>query len=357
MKSRTLTCIITMMLFAEMAIPVRMSAQEQKQQKKELPRYTITELGTLGGTFSEAVGINNKSSVIGFSTLPGDRNVHAFLWRNGVMTDLRTLGGPNSATGNLGVGSFSPFSERGAVGGEAETSTPDPNGEDFCFFGTHLICLPFVWQDGLMTPLPTLGGNNGAANEINNRGQVAGVAESTTPVPPCLEGLAVPVIWEKGKIVQELPTFPGEQAGVALAINDKGQAAGFSASRTTLHALLWQNGTAADLGNLGGGLALASAINNQGQVTGQSNLPGDITSHGFLWQKGVMTDLGTLVGDFFSDAVGINSKTQVVGVSCDADGSCRVFSLAGRCDDGPPRPHSCRLPLVSGGVVGGIRHQ
>ncbi len=77
MKSRTLTCIITMMLFAEMAIPVRMSAQEQKQQKKELPRYTITELGTLGGTFSEAVGINNKSSVIGFSTLPGDRNVHS----------------------------------------------------------------------------------------------------------------------------------------------------------------------------------------------------------------------------------------------------------------------------------------
>jgi len=126
MKSRTLTCIITMMLFAEMAIPVRISAQEQKQQKKELPRYTITELGTLGGTFSEAVGINNKSSVIGFSTLPGGRNVHAFLWRNGVMTDLRTLGGPNSATGNLGVGSFSPFSERGAVGGEAETSTPDP---------------------------------------------------------------------------------------------------------------------------------------------------------------------------------------------------------------------------------------
>ena len=77
------------------------------------------------------------------------------------MTDLGTLGGPNSFAGF-------PLNERGEVTGEAETSTPDPFGEDFCAFGTNFVCLAFLWEDRVMTPLPTLGGNNGAANEINN---------------------------------------------------------------------------------------------------------------------------------------------------------------------------------------------
>ncbi len=51
--------------------------------------YTVTDLGTLGGTFSQAGGLNNRGSVAGFSTPPGDQNVHAFLWQNGVMTDPR----------------------------------------------------------------------------------------------------------------------------------------------------------------------------------------------------------------------------------------------------------------------------
>jgi uncharacterized membrane protein len=112
--------------------------------------------------------------------------VRAFFWRNGVMTDLGTLGGPNS------FAAWRP-GERGAVGGSTETSTPDPNGEDFCFFGTNLICLPFVWRNGVITPLPTLGGNNGNGNGMNSRGQVAGVAENTTPDPTCLPPPSPPV--------------------------------------------------------------------------------------------------------------------------------------------------------------------
>ncbi len=320
MKSRIMTCMTAMTLFAALAVPVRLAAQEQKQAP---PHYTVTDLGTLGGTFSFGLGLNNKGWVAGFSTPPGDQSVHAFVWRKGVITDLGTFGGPDSIT------SFSPFSERGEVGGEAETPTPDPNGEDFCFFGTHLTCLPFVWQDGVRTALPTLGGNNGAANQINNRGQVAGTAENATPTPPCLQGLGEPVIWEKGQIIQQLPMFPGDQAGVALAINDKGQAAGFSASCTDGHPLLWQSGTPTDLGNLGGTFGVASAINNQGQVAGQSNLLGDTTAHAFLWQKGVMTNLGTLPKDFSSNALGINSKAQVVGQSCDINFNCRAFLWQG----------------------------
>jgi len=233
-----------MVSFAALAIPLQLTAQHTG--------YTVTDLGTLGGTFSLAGGINNRGSVTGNSTLPGDTAVHAFLWQKGVMTDLGTLGGPNS------IAPFPP-SESDKVGGSAETSTPDPLGEDFCFFGTNLICLPFLWQKGVMTPLPTLGGNNGEATEVNNRGQVAGVSEIATPDPTCDPSITSqvlhikPVIWRNGN-VQELPTFAGDPDGEALAINDIGQAVGDSGACTMFqrHALLWQNGSATDLGNLGG---------------------------------------------------------------------------------------------------------
>src|SRR5438128_9410387 len=108
MKSRKLTCITAMIVFVAFAIPLQLTAQHT--------RYTVTELGTLGGTFSFAGGINNRGDVEGFSTLPGDTAVRAFLWRKGLISDLGTLGGPDSfASWRL--------NERGEVGGTAETST------------------------------------------------------------------------------------------------------------------------------------------------------------------------------------------------------------------------------------------
>ena len=224
MKSRTLTRITAMTLFAALAIPVGLAAQEQQQQNAGKPQhYTVTDLGTLGGTYSQGFGVNNKGWVNGGATRKGDTAVHAFLWHDSVITNLGTLGGPNS-------NSFFPLNEKGEVGGLSDTLTPDPNGEDFCGFGTHLICLPFVWQDGVISPLATLGGNNGQALEVNNRGQVAGEAENTTPDPTCAPPQVFqfkPVVWDKGQ-VQELPTFPGDPDGIAGEINDKGQAAGGS---------------------------------------------------------------------------------------------------------------------------------
>lgn len=322
MKPHTFALMTAMTIFAATAMPIQPAAQETHSQI----RYLVKDLGTLGGTASVAYSVNHRGWVVGAASLRGNTAQHAVLWRTGRKTDLGTLGGPNSTA-------FFPLNDRGEVSGFSDTPNPDPYGEDFCGFGTHLICNPFVWQDGVRTPLPTLGGNNAIANEVNNRGEVGGVAETSTPDPTCVAPQvlqALPVVWEKGKI-EELPTFPGDPDGFVNAINDIGQAVGASGKCYTaepgIHALLWEDGSITDLGNLGGTMNhFPQDINNQGQVVGFSALPNNATIHGFLWENGVMTDLGTLVGDFWSFASSINSKRQVVGWSCNSDFSlCRAF--------------------------------
>src|ERR1700722_12080201 len=141
---------------------------------------------------------------------------------------LGTLGGPNSSINWNGI------NDPGQAVGMSETSVPDPNGEDLCLFGTHLTCLPFLWQNGAMSALPTLGGNNGQASAINNKGQIAGYAENGIADPTCQPGtenfmIDLPVVWTKvqGRIqAQPLPLYGMDTDGIAYGINDKGMAVG-----------------------------------------------------------------------------------------------------------------------------------
>jgi hypothetical protein len=139
MKSRMLAWIAVISVFTLLAMPVRVLAQEQQQQAQHLSHYIVTDLGTLGGTFSIAFGINDRGTdrrIFHHAWRPGLRM--AFSWRTGVMTDMGTLGGPNSQA------LFGP-SEAPQATGLAENGIPDPNGEDFCGLGTNLdmpqLCL------------------------------------------------------------------------------------------------------------------------------------------------------------------------------------------------------------------------
>ncbi len=327
-KSFRLTCLG--LALALIATP--MSAQETSGHPA---RYTVTDLGTLaGGAFSQPFFINRNGWVSGSSTL-SDGATHAVVWSKGQATDLGTLGGINSIA-------FAANGKGEAVG-EAETSLSDPNGEDFCGFGTHLQCLPFRSQNGVMISLPTLGGNNGGVNQINSWGEAVGFAENATPDPACPAPQVLhfePVIWENARAL-ELPTYSGDPDGAALAINDLGQVVGSSGSCApfspvllnlqAVHALLWDRGKPIDLGNLGGttgqaGGNIAWGINNRNEVIGVSDLPGDTTFHAFLWTKATgMQDLGTLPGDFASTGSGINDAGAVVGLSLDASFNGRAF--------------------------------
>jgi probable HAF family extracellular repeat protein len=323
MKYSKTVIVAVFALLAALAIPAAIDAQETLRQPPKA-RYTVKDLGTLGGSLAEPGGISDAEWVEGWSLLPGDAISHVFLWHDGVMRDLGTLGGPNSST------VFRP-NDRGDVGGYSEIiSTPDPNGEDFCGFADNLVCRAFYWHNGKMMAQPSLGGPNSAGFGVNDLGELAGTAENNIIEPTCAGTGEVlqykPVIWISGHIYQ-LPTLPGDPVGVVYAINNSGQAVGNSGQcgagslgSVQEHGVLWQNGRVIDLGSLG------STINNnpedincRGDVVGFANLAGDVTFHAYLWRKGVVTDLGTLPGDVHSVGQAINCQGQVVGRTSDAE--------------------------------------
>ncbi|HEV2351403.1 MAG TPA: hypothetical protein VG028_16330 [Terriglobia bacterium] len=358
LRYKVLTGLIGSLLFANVKEPTKLLVRRRLRKFGQLSfglatlillfssavvaqtTYTVTDLGTLGGTFGCAMGINNKGWAEFMDTLLGEQ-LHAGLWVNGLKIDFGTFG---SANLNSSIW-YGGINENGQAVGYAETPPLAPNGENFCGFGTGHECRPFIWQGGVLRALPTLGGHNGQAAAVNNRGQVVGIAQNATPNASCSPfQTAPPVIWEKGQ-PQELPTFPGDQDGIATSINELGQVVGSSGSwcGSLNHALLWENGTVAYLPSLGGEMYnVPLAINNQGQAVGYSDLAGDATTHAVLWQGSAASDLGTLPGDSYSEADGINADGQVVGGSCGATGCSAVVWR-----DGAPTDLNSLIPAGS----------
>ena len=306
-------------------------------------RYSVITLSTLGGTLATAEQMNSSGLIAGDSNLTGDTIEHAATWdANGSITDLGTLGGPSSALGQV--------NERGLVLGVSETSTIDPLGEDWgillgCNIVTGAPCqgyqnqtLAVIWQNGIMTALPTLGGTNAQdpfTTGLNNQGEAVGFAENSTQDPSCTSPQVLDfeaVIWgPKPGEIRELPPVTGDSIGAAFSINERGQIVGltgpcgFPSFSLARHAVLWQNGVATNLPTLGGLMNNAAlSINDRGQIVGTSDPPGDAVTHAVLWQDGKILDLGTLPGDSFSFAYGINDEGQVIAQSCDINGNCRA---------------------------------
>jgi probable HAF family extracellular repeat protein len=309
-------------------------------------RYEVAQLPSLGGASSAGFSINNRGWVAGRSNLPGNRVRHATLWRNGEVTDLGTLGSLERNS----VVRWPVKNVRGLITGISQTDQPDPLKENWScsiFFpastSTGFRCLGFKWQNGEMTPLPTLGGTHGFAAGSNNRGQIAGWAENTVHDPTCEPPQILqfrPVVWGPGDRISELPLLPGDTSGAATALNDRGQIVGISGicdqavgRFTAIHAVLWEDGNVTDIGNLGGvAWHTPNAINQYGDVVGFSNFSeadgGNLRPHAFLWSESSgIEDLGTLAAPLNdnSDAWGVNKRRQVVGSSCDADGNCHAF--------------------------------
>jgi probable HAF family extracellular repeat protein len=313
--------------------------------------YRVINLGDPeGGTVSQGVSDNQQGWVVGFSDLPGNTVMQAELWRGGTAKSLGTLGGPNSAV------AWPNRNHHGVIAGIAETSALQPLHEQWscglAVFPTvdGYVCRGFVWRNGVMTGLPTLGGDNGFATGINDRGQIVGWAEDNTHDPTCdeftntnqvLQFEATMWTWDDGQYrATALPPYPGDLDGAATAINEEGEVVGITGicdaaigGGTAQHMVMWRNGKVAmSLPSLGGTYwNTPMDINNRGDVAGFSDLPGDgptigqANFHAFYWSSRPYScngktvtgtcDLGTLDPQGLSEALGVNDRDQVVGVS------------------------------------------
>ena len=331
-------------LLVALAIPVSLAAQEHPTKHH---KYNLVDIGTLGGPnfwFNWSGDPNGLLSSKGTVTGGVDTSIvdplcfdnpdcfveHAFKWQEGVMSDLGALPG---GTGNNDSQAFW-MNDRGQTVGLSTNGTVDP-----------LLNYPYyhavLWTDqGKINDLGTLGGLNAVSQVINSRGQVVGVAENTTADPYNLFDYLIfgisggtqnrAFLWDKETRMQDLGTLGTGNDAFAQYVNERGQVAGWSYTNTTPNPVptfdcgnghvvptqdpfFWEKGKMTDLGSFGGNCGVVRGLNNRGQVTGYSFLPGDVLYHPFRWdKKGGLQELGTLGGNYGAP-YGINDAGDAVG--------------------------------------------
>jgi probable HAF family extracellular repeat protein len=325
MKSKTLMLFSVMTCLSALTIPIPLAAQDSQAKHHH---YKLIDLGTFGGPASAPGFLSERGIVLGAATvatpLPPNSSPypcgfpfvsHGFEWQNGSLIDLGPL--PGGYCSNAGT-----INSKGEIAGNSEIGEIDP------LFDVRQI-RAVVWADGQMKNLGTLGGNESAAAAINNRGEVVGQTLNAIPDPFSFFDLFIfgssagtqtrAFLWQNG-VMQDLGTLGGPDA-LATLINERGQVTGYSYTNSipnadtgipTADPFLWENGRMTDLGSLGGTSGLPFALNNRGQVVGDSNLAGDLIFHPFSWDGRQLTDLGTLGGDN-GDAFALNDAGDVVG--------------------------------------------
>lgn len=257
---------------------------------------TLTDLGDLGGGYTVVNDVNNRGEAVGWSYTT-DNAQHAFLWRDGVMTDLGTLPGGH-------LSSAEAINDRGEVVGASTTSDDTRHA--------------FHWRNGVLTDL---GGEQSVAHDVNDAGQVAGEMGDRFDRP----GTAFPVrwwhgqrrqltaeqgtadavnsrghilinlagdgsydrsaLWRNGRLTTLQP--PADATNFQVhALNDRDQVVGFTADTPSdLDAVLWQNGRAVRLPNVGR-VAAASALDNRGRIVGTSSVEeGSTDTHAVMWVR------------------------------------------------------------------------
>lgn len=318
--------------------------------------YTVTDLGTLGGSSSQAYGINDAGQVVGKAdTSSGFR--HAFLWDQGTMNDLGTVDGYSYSSAykinNVGqvIGSASielepaPDSpilallwdqgaqnspqDLGSLGGNRSDPIGINNRGDVVGLSSlddSTYYRAFLWSKGNMRNLGTLPNTGGCSpypffifgTSINNKRQIVGQSENCA------------FLWERGTMRAISSDWFAPRD-----INERGQVVGQGSEGATLWTL--SDGTKKSLGTLGPPntyISWAHAINNRGRIVGGTyGFDGFVPSnpyHAFLWTNDTIKDLNSLIpadsGWELQTAQDINNFGKIVGYG-KHNGQTKAFLL------------------------------
>jgi probable HAF family extracellular repeat protein len=264
--------------------------------------YSVTDLGTLGGPSSEALGLNNFDDVVGTATTANGES-HAFLYRNGGLIDLGTLPG---GTASRAVA----INDRGDIVGESGVNAYGPQFREFT--------QGFIWQEGGMRSLGALfcrcsynvRYGTSRASAVSEGGTIAGDSQTIRG-----EHFTHAVLWSGETMYDLASSVDGQPLSRAFDISEINEVVGSMNDR----AFLTRNGRVEDLGVLPGHASSAArSINNVGQVVGISS-SADGFSRAFLWDLGRMRDLGLLPGHASSEANAVSVNGDVVGRSGNPD--------------------------------------
>ncbi len=170
----------------------------------------------------------------------------------------------------------------------------------------------FLYDDGTVQDLGTLGGKSSDGLAINASGQIVGYARNA-------DSNVRAFLYDA--VHQDLGTLGGDKSW-AHAINTSGKVAGMSTfipGDERFHAFLYDAGTMQDLGTLGGALSRGYGINDIGQVVGTSDIEGSAGHHAFFYDGSTMHDLNT-EGEMLTavEALDINNSGQIVGLGVES---------------------------------------
>ena len=282
--------------------------EEPGQALEHTPDAALAiEIGSpdLTGGASTVLDINEFGEITGESQ-EGTTQV-PFLHMPGFDHDLLVGMNPLALPDQMGVGGA--INDFGMVAGML---VPDPLlPPQAMLWLPPQLPLPMPLEPGLHT-LGTLGGEASFATDLNNYGQVVGFSQTDL-----FEDHAF--LWEDGEMI-DLGTLDNGFFSQAFGINNVGEVVGVSSDQFGfLRPVLWTEGDMIDLGTLGGLNAMATAINDLGEIVGWSETDsGDNRAFLYLPQPNYgllegMHDLGAL--EFQSQALDINNRGQIVGGS------------------------------------------
>ncbi len=282
-----------------------------------------TDMGTLGGTQSTALRVNDANQVVGWSYVNADAYYRGFIWSDGAVTELGTLGGASSGASGI--------NQTGEVVG-------------WSFLSDEWTTHGFVWRGGPLEDLGRLSTDyrNTMAFDLNDSGRVVGYAYKLMP-----QYASKAVLWDDGAIA-ELDDLGGTQA-LAYSVNTAGTIVGWSnlPGDESAHATLWTDVEGVvDLGVLGGNYTNSSAvaIAANGTVVGASSDPDVVEdSRAVIWVDREIEDLNELVSNgedwLLTAAYAVAENGAIVGLAATAGDLLHAVLLTPETSvvgDGPP---------------------